>query len=251
MEVSRLPVRRVQAASDAHLDPSVWPAAIPAVAQLLAGGLELGPATVLVGENGSGKSTIVEGLAIAFGLSSEGGSRGATHRTRPSESPLHEHLQLVRGAGASRWGFFLRAETMHGFYTYLEQNPGRRPELFHEMSHGESFLELLANRFDEPGLYVLDEPESALSFTGCLALVGHLHRILASGNAQVVVATHSPIVAALPGAQIFEVGEWGLRPSTWASSASSTTGPASWATRRPTSATSSILDPIDTEGPLT
>ena len=83
------------------------------------------------------------------------------------------------------------------------------------MSHGESFLEVLAARFDDPGLYLLDEPESALSFTGCLALVGHLHRILAAGRAQVVVATHSPLVASLPGAAILEVGEWGLRPSTW------------------------------------
>lgn len=216
--LSRLPVRRVQAAADADLDPAVWPASIPAVAHLLAHGLDLGAATVLVGENGSGKSTIVEGLAIAFGLSSEGGARGHRHRTRPTESPLPDHLQLVRGAGASRGGFFLRAETMHGFYTYLEEHDGRQPEKgpFHEMSHGESFLEILAGRFRKPGLYLLDEPESALSFAGCLALVGHLHQIAASGRAQVVVATHSPIVAALPGAEILEVGEWGLRPSTWA-----------------------------------
>jgi predicted ATPase len=83
------------------------------------------------------------------------------------------------------------------------------------MSHGESFLEVLNSRFDSPGLYVLDEPESALSFTGCLALVGRLQELLTTGHAQVLVATHSPIIAALPGATILEVGEWGLRPSTW------------------------------------
>jgi predicted ATPase len=174
--------------------------------------------TVLVGENGSGKSTLVEALALAFGLSPEGGSRGAQHSSRSSESDLHKSVQLLRGVGASRWGFFLRAETMHGFYTYLEHNPptGTQPEAkFHEMSHGESFLEILSTRFESPGLYVLDEPESALSFTGCLALVGRLNRLVAGGRAQVVVATHSPIVAALPGATILEVGDWGLRTSAW------------------------------------
>ncbi|MBM9469429.1 hypothetical protein JL106_19250 [Nakamurella sp. YIM 132084] len=119
------------------------------------------------------------------------------------------------GVGGSRWGYFLRAETMHSFYTYLEQNP-RSPfappePRFHEMSHGQSFLTMLRDRFTRPGLYVLDEPESALSFSGCLALVALLGELTARGDTQVVVATHSPIVAAYPGATILEVGEWGLR----------------------------------------
>lgn len=100
---------------------------------------------------------------------------------------------------------------MHGFYTYLEQHPGVRNEPFHEMSHGESFVEVLASRFQGPGLYVLDEPESALSFTNSLGLIGLLHRIVNDGNAQVVVATHSPVVAAIPGATLIELGEWGMR----------------------------------------
>lgn len=105
---------------------------------------------------------------------------------------------------------------MHGFYSYLEQNPGRSPEpVFHEMSHGESFLDVLANRFNDPGLYVLDEPESALSFTGSLALVGLLHRIATEGRRQAIVATHSPIIAATPGARILEIGEWGMRDTEW------------------------------------
>jgi predicted ATPase len=214
---STLPVRRIGRWADADFDPSDWPATLPCVGQVLQAGLDLGPLTVLVGENGSGKSTLVEGIAQAYGLSSEGGSTGARHSSRASESPLWRALQLSRDIGASRWGFFLRAETMHSFYSYLEQNPAKRPEpVFHEMSHGESFLELLATRFTGPGLYVLDEPESALSFTGCLALVGLLHRIATSGTMQAIVATHSPIIAATPGAQILEVGEWGLREQTWA-----------------------------------
>ena len=105
----------------------MWPATIPAVAQVLDDGWELGPGvTLLVGENGSGKSTLVEGVATAYGLSPEGGSVYARHSTRASESPLGEWLTVQRGLGAPRWGFFLRAESMHGFYTYLEENPRRR-----------------------------------------------------------------------------------------------------------------------------
>ena len=138
------------------------------------------------------------------------------HSTRATESGLEEHLQVIRNPGASRRGYFLRAETMHGFYTYLEQNPGTRPEpRFHEMSHGESFLELIADRFREGGLWVLDEPESALSFSGCMALVGILKDLMAAGDSQVVMSTHSPLLAALPGAEIYEVGPWGLRQSEW------------------------------------
>jgi predicted ATPase len=198
------------------VDRSRWPASVPAIAQVLDEGLPLGAATVLVGENGSGKSTLVEAVAMAYGLSAEGGSTNARHSTRTSESDAWEHLTLSRNAGSSRWGFFLRAETMHGFFTYLEENPGSGPEaVFHEMSHGESFLEVLHSRFRSPGLYVLDEPESALSFSGSLALVGALKDLLATGTAQVLVATHSPVIASLPGARILEVGPWGLRESAW------------------------------------
>jgi predicted ATPase len=202
--------------AEVRLDPDAWPAAIPAVADLLAHGLQLGPLTVLVGENGSGKSTLVEAIAQAYGLSPEGGSTGARVSTRQSESELHRALRLQRGVGATKWGFFLRAETMHGYYSYLEENPGRSPEpVFHELSHGESFLGVLEHRFEDPGFYVLDEPESALSFTGCLALVGLLHRMARDGRRQALVATHSPIVAATPGATIIEVGEHGLREVEW------------------------------------
>jgi predicted ATPase len=188
----------------------------PAVAHLLREGCEL-PAgvTLLVGENGSGKSTLVEAVAMAFGLAPEGGTRFGRHETRATEPPLHEWVCLERGAGASRWGFFLRAETMHGYYTYLAQEAfSERDVRFHDMSHGESFLALLSSRFDSPGLYCLDEPEAALSFSGQVALVATLHE-LAAGGAQVLCATHSPLVAALPGARILEVGDWGLRETSY------------------------------------
>ena len=192
-----------------------WPMTVPAVGQLVADGLHL-PAgvTFLVGENGSGKSTIVEAVAIAYGLSREGGSRLADHRTRSTESPLGDVLRLQRGIGAARWGFFLRAETMHGFFTYLEENPGHAEPRFHEMSHGESFLAVLETRFDSPGFYCLDEPEAALSFSSTLALMATLDRIAGDGG-QVLCATHSPVLAALPAATVLEVGPWGLRRTTW------------------------------------
>lgn len=189
---------------------AAWPATLAPVRQVLDSGFDLGPVTVLVGDNGSGKSTLIEGIAIAFGLNAEGGSANAMHRTFESESDLAEHLQLVRGGGASKRGFFLRAETMHGMFTYLDSIGDGGA--FHERSHGESFLELVSSRSRMHGLWILDEPESALSLPGCLALIGLL-RDLVDGGSQVILATHSPILAAYPGADLFEVGEWGIRSS--------------------------------------
>ncbi|QWF20280.1 AAA family ATPase [Nocardioides sp. LMS-CY] len=219
MDFDQPPVVRVDVESSLSRD--TWPMTIPAVAQLAREGLELSPVvTFLVGENGSGKSTIVEAVAAAYGLSPEGGSAQGHHSTRVSESPLGDALRLQRGLGAPRWGFFLRAETMHGWYTFYEDAgqslpPGApRGPRYHEMSHGESFLEVLRTRFDSPGFYCLDEPEAALSFSSTLALIGALGRVVESGG-QVLCATHSPVLAAMPGATILEVGDWGVRRTTW------------------------------------
>ncbi len=218
MDFDQPPVVRIAADPERPLPPDRWPMTIPAVAQLVRDGLELSSGvTFLVGENGSGKSTLVEGIAMAYGLGAEGGSSGSRPGTRESESPLSRGLRLQRGLGAGRWGFFLRAETMHGYYTYLEENPTsprNREPAFHEMSHGESFLEVIGRRFDSPGFYCLDEPEAALSFTSTLSLMGSFLD-LADGGGQVLCATHSPVLAALPDARILEVGEWGLRETTW------------------------------------
>ena len=209
------PVRRVVADETAPVRRDEWPATIPAVGQVLRDGLELPPGvTLLVGENGSGKSTLVEAVAMAFGLAAEGGTPNAQQGTRTTESPLHEWIRLERAPGAPRWGFFLRAETMHGYFTRHESFRASHDPRFHEMSHGESFLEVLRTRFDSPGLYCLDEPEAALSFSAQIALVATLHDLAASG-AQVLCATHSPLLAALPGAQILEIGPWGIREAVW------------------------------------
>lgn len=207
-------VRRIHARSDASWDPAAWPYTMAPVAQLLREGLDLAPGvTFLVGENGSGKSTVVEAVAEAAGLNPEGGSVHAHFSTRRSESSLGQNLALWRSPFARRWGYFLRAETMHGLSTYLEAVDDPGPSL-HEMSHGESFLEVLTERFDQTGFYVLDEPEAALSFTSCLALVDLMSR-LADAGAQLLCATHSPLLTALPGATILELDETGFHETTW------------------------------------
>lgn len=192
-----------------------WWEGIPAVRQLLLEGIEPGRATVLLGANGSGKSTLAEGIAMAYGLAPEGGSTGSRHRSRVTESGLGDQLQIIRNAGSGRGGYFLRAETMHAFFSYLEDNPGQDPEepLFHQLSHGESFVSLVEVKFKprRPGLYVLDEPESALSFENQLRLLRHLRMLMETGRHQIVMATHSPILAALPGATILELDERGFR----------------------------------------
>ena len=216
--MDRQPVRRFRPDPGEPRPPDdVWPVTVRAVAQLLREGLELAPgATVLVGENGSGKSTVLEVLAAALGLNAEGGSAHTRLETRRSE-PGSLDLIVERSPGADPWAYFLRHETMHGLYSYLEANPSRRRDgpLFHELSHGEAFLALLGHRATSGGLYLLDEPDAALSFTGTLALVVQLAGLVERG-AQVVVATHSPVLAALPGARLLEVGDWGLRDATWA-----------------------------------
>ena len=210
------PVRRIERHPTASYDGSSWPFTLAPVRQLLTDGLDLAPGvTFLVGENGSGKSTLVEAVAMAYGLNPDGGSTGAQHRTRESESGLHEALLVSRTAGAPRWSYFFRAETMHGLFTYLEgEAASPHDPRFHEMSHGESFLAVLRSRFDGPGFYLLDEPESALSFTACLGLVGLFAELAASG-AQVLCATHSPLLAALPGATVLELDADGFRQVAW------------------------------------
>ncbi|MFG6504299.1 AAA family ATPase [Microbacterium sp. P05] len=215
------PIQRVRVYQDAAIDDSAWPASIPAIAQFLsvagADGWEFGPGvTFLVGENGSGKSTLLEGIAEAAGLPAEGGTNNGGPSTRATESPLGQWLRIDRSPRAPRWGFFLRAETMHGYYSYLDDLGGGGG--LHTMSHGESFNALLDDKLDHPrsvtGLACLDEPEAALSFSSTLRWLASLERMRSRGT-QVICATHSPVLAALPGATILELGEWGIRPSAW------------------------------------
>jgi predicted ATPase len=213
------PIRRVELDGAAEVDRDAWWAKIPAVAAILEHGLNI-PAgvTFLVGENGSGKSTLIEALAAVHGLNPEGGSRSARHSTRVTESPLGSALRAIRTPGRAANSYFLRAETMHGLYTYLEDlpsGPARNPDTdLHDRSHGEGFLELLDRKFHGYGFYLMDEPEAPLSFTSTLGLLSRLGTLRADG-AQVVVATHSPLLTALPGATILELSAQGIAKVSW------------------------------------
>ncbi|GAA2824745.1 putative ATPase [Leucobacter komagatae] len=213
MRMSSLPLRWIAEHPENPVDRNAWFAQVPAVRQLLETGLEFGPLTVFVGENGAGKSTIVEAIAAAYGLNPEGGTHNARYSTFASESPLESHLQIARGAGVARKGVFLRAETMHSHFGYLYkiESEDNGPLGRHNyQSHGESFLEYLGARDGIRGLWVFDEPESALSFTNSLGLLAQMLELARAGS-QVILSTHSPVLASLPGADVYELGEWGMR----------------------------------------
>jgi predicted ATPase len=188
---------------------------LAAVRALGDGPLRLHPrVTYLVGENGSGKSTLLEGIAVAAGMNPEGGSSSFNFATRESHSGLGRELRLHRGARRPRTDFFLRAESLFTAATYLEQLPkGLDPyggRSLHEQSHGESFLAVLLNRFGPNGLYILDEPEAALSTQNCLTFLTRVHQLVEEGS-QLIVATHSPLVLAYPDALIYACEEDGVR----------------------------------------
>lgn len=204
---------------DRGSDHGRYPFTLPVVAGLAdSAGLDL-PAgvTFLVGENGSGKSTLIEALAVAAGFNPEGGSQNFHFATRASESSLGDYL-VLSWVRRPRAGFFLRAESYYNVASEIERldsEPGSPPLLPsyggvspHERSHGESFLDLVTHRFGPNGLYLLDEPEAALSVRGCLAVLSRLAELTARG-CQIVVATHSPILLSLPGARIYQIGEDG------------------------------------------
>ncbi len=183
--------------------------------------LELHPAvTFFVGENGSGKSTLLEAIAIGSGFNPEGGSRNFRFGTRESHSELHRFLRLARGFPRPRDGFFLRAESFFNVATEIEKldaEPGAGPRIgpaygerpLHEQSHGESFLALLVNRFRGEGLYLLDEPEAALSPSRQLAVLTRMHDLVLQ-KSQFIIATHSPILMAYPEAYIYAFSPKGI-----------------------------------------
>ena len=162
------------------------------------------PVTFFVGENGSGKSTLLEAIAIAYGFNPEGGTRNYSFSTYDSHSELCNVVRLSRGVRHSGWGYFLRAESFYNVATKEEEysrGPGGRPQHYHEKSHGESFLALVQNSFRPNGLYLLDEPEAALSPQRQLTLLMEIDRF-AKEDSQFIIVTHSPILLGMPGAEI-------------------------------------------------
>ncbi len=204
---------RSAAVHGGHSETARYPFSLPAVRAL--GEIEFAQVTVFVGDNGTGKSTLVEALAVAAGFNAEGGSRNLQFETFATHSELASSLRL-RWAARPRWGWFLRAETFYGMATHIHRDDDPKwgvatlfPDLHHR-SHGESFLTLIDSRMSDDGLYLLDEPESALSFHGQLKLLASMHDACANG-AQYVIATHSPVLMAFPGAVIYEFDADGVR----------------------------------------
>ena len=176
--------------------------------------------TFFVGENGTGKSTLLEAVAVAMGFNPEGGTRNFNFATAETHSPLNEFITVVKGV-RPRDGFFLRAESFYNVASYidlLDSEPSFGAPVIesyggvslHEQSHGESFLALFKNRFGGNGLYLLDEPEAALSPSRQMTLMVLMNELLQK-HSQFVIATHSPILMAFPHAQVIELTEDSIR----------------------------------------
>lgn len=178
--------------------------------------------TFIVGENGIGKSTLIEGLAVAMGFNPEGGTVNFNFSTNDSHSDLYEYLTVCRGYKRHRDGFFLRAESFYNVVSNIDEldaEPGWTPKIIsnyggvslHKQSHGESFMALVENRFRGNGLYILDEPEAALSPTRLMRLMVCIQKLVKK-NSQFIISTHSPILMTFPDSEVLEITESGINP---------------------------------------
>ena len=212
-------VSRVSLIRDRIESFNQYPFSLPAIRSL--DYIELHPKiTFFVGENGSGKSTLLEAIAVSLGFNPEGGTRNFNFGTRQSHSRLNEYLRIAKGIKRPSDGFFLRAESFFNVATEIErldEEPAFGPPLInsyggrslHEQSHGESFLALIENRFRGKGLYILDEPEAALSPQRQLAVLSLIHDLVLD-KSQFIIATHSPLLMAYPDARIFRCSATGV-----------------------------------------
>lgn len=220
MQASAGYLRAVRLVRDSVRDFKVYPFSIPSIQSLEE--LELdAKVTFLIGENGAGKSTLIEAIAVLAGFNAEGGSKNFRFDTRRSESCLYRFMRPVRGHRRPRDGFFLRAESYFNVATEIErldEEPagggaiidGYGGVSLHEQSHGESFLAVATHRFRGHGLYILDEPEAALSPQRQLTLLSIINEHVEERSSQFIIATHSPILMAYPNALIYRLGPNGI-----------------------------------------
>lgn len=181
------------------------------------------PVTFFVGENGSGKSTLLEAIAVALGLNPEGGSKNFNFATKETHSELGKILEIARGSRREEDGFFLRAESFYNLATEVEELASSGFTNFydsyggkslHDQSHGESFRSLILNRFRPRGIYLLDEPEAALSPTSQMSLLCIMNELVKK-DTQFIIASHSPIILAYPNADIYEFSEAGIEKKSY------------------------------------
>jgi predicted ATPase len=183
--------------------------------------IKLNPAvTFFIGENGSGKSTLLEAIAVVCGFNPEGGTKNFKFGTRESHSNLWKYIRLSRSYRRPKDGFFLRAESFFNVATEIERLDSEfsfGPPVInsyggvslHEQSHGESFWSLVMNRFGGNGIYILDEPEAALSPSRQMALITRIHDLVLK-DSQFIISTHSPILMSYPNATLYQIGENGI-----------------------------------------
>lgn len=206
-------IRDVKLNKDKVTDYDKYPLCLPVIQSLDV--LELHPSvTFIVGENGSGKSTLLEAIAVAYGFNPEGGSKNFSFSTNDTHSNLHEYIKLTKGIKKPDTGYFLRAESFYNVASNIDEldREGYGPRVIdsyggvslHEQSHGEAFFSAFINRFSANGVYILDEPEAALSPSRQLAMISRIDQLVKE-KCQFIIATHSPILMSYSNSVLYEI----------------------------------------------
>jgi predicted ATPase len=199
-------IKKIELKNDFSYDENKYPYNIPILKNFSNVILE-SPVTFFVGENGSGKSTFIEAIAVAMGLNAEGGSQNFMFKTKDTHSDLYNHLAISKGIEKPRTKYFLRAESFYNVATEVDSNldalRAMNYKSLHECSHGEAFIRLLKERFYDKGLYILDEPEAALSPSRQMSFLVLMDQLVKNGS-QFIIATHSPIILSYKNSTIYD-----------------------------------------------